>query len=123
MAVLQSECGFLIGKTELLGFRPEFDDIASGNARFDDADGRVHVVATAFVGVDHWRGGAADGEGPIVSSSVAVVAVQNIEKGRVAGTQHPVGVNMRMRAAAFAGNRVDAFDVLRAEIIEDFSDD
>ena len=49
--------------------------------------------------------------------------MQNIKKGRVAGTQHAVGIDVRMRAAALTRDGVDAFHVFRAQVVEYFADD
>ena len=122
VAVLQRKSGFFIGEAELLRLGPELDHVGRGDARFDDADRRVHVVAATFVGVDHRRRGAADCECSVIAGAIAIVAVQNIEERRIAGTQHAVGVDMRMRAATLAGNRIDAFDMLGAEIVQHFAD-
>src|SRR5688572_5670596 len=118
MAVLQRKGRFFIGKAELLCLRPELDDIGRGNSRFDDADRRVHVVAAALVGVDHrWRR-AAYSEGSIVAGAIAIEAVQNVEKGRITGPEHAIGVDVRMGTAAFSRDRVDAFNMLGAEIVK-----
>ena len=121
VAVLQGEGRLFIGEAEFLGLRPELDHIRCGDSRFNDADGGIHVVPAAFVGVHHGGGRAADGEGPVVAGAIAVIAVEDIEEGRVAGAQRAVGVDVRMRAAALAGYGVDALDVLRAQIKEDLA--
>ena len=48
--------------------------------------------------------------------------MQNVVVHRIAGAQHAVGENVRVRIAALAGNRVDRFDVLRAQVVENFAD-
>src|SRR4030095_10979794 len=113
--------GFFVGKAKLFGFGPKLDYVCRSDSRSDDTDGGVHVVAAAFVSVDHCRGGAADGEGPIVAGTIAVIAVQDIEKRRITGTKHAVGVHMRVRTAALTGDRVDAFNMFRAEIVKNFA--
>src|SRR3990172_12262308 len=104
VAVLESEGGFFVGEAEFFRLGPEFDHVRRGNSRLDDADGGVHVVAATLVGIIHRRGGAADGESPVVAGPVTVVAVKNVEERRIARTQDPVGINMRMRAAVLARN-------------------
>ena len=47
--------------------------------------------------------------------------MQDIEKRRITGTKHAVGVHMRVRAAALTGDRVDAFNMFRAEIVKNFA--
>ena len=68
------------------------------------------------------RRGAADGEAAVVAGAVAEVAVQDVEERRVAGADQPVAVDVRVRRAALAGDRVDALDVLAAEVVEHLAD-
>src|SRR5712692_10921960 len=103
MSVLQSESGFFVRKAELFRLGPELDDVRRGDSGLHDADRGVHVVAAALVGVHHRGRGAADREGPVVAGAIAVVAVQDVEEGRISGTENTVRVDMRMRAAALAG--------------------
>jgi len=49
--------------------------------------------------------------------------VEDVEVGRVAGAQHPVGEDVRVRAAALARDGVDALDVLRAELEQPLADE
>jgi hypothetical protein len=49
--------------------------------------------------------------------------VEDVEVGGVAGTQRSVGEDVRMGAAALARDRVDAFDELRAHVVEHLVDD
>src|SRR4029450_6938935 len=53
---------------------------------------------------------------------VAVVAVQDVEEGRVAGAQDAVGVDVGVGRAALPGDGVDPLDVLGAEVVEDLGD-
>ena len=48
--------------------------------------------------------------------------MQDVEERRVAGPDDPVAVDVRMRRAALAGDRVDALDVLAAEVVEHLAD-
>ena len=44
--------------------------------------------------------------------------MQNVEVNRVAGAQHAIGENVRMRIAAVAGDGVDRLHLLGAELEE-----
>src|ERR671914_1451497 len=123
MAVLQRKGCLFVGKAEFLCPGPELDDICRGDSRLDDADRGVHVVAAALVGVDHRRGRAAYGEGSIITGAVTIEAVQDIEKSGITGAEHAIGVNVRMGTAAFSRDRINPFDMLRAEIVKDFAYD
>ena len=48
--------------------------------------------------------------------------MEDVVVDRIAGPQHAIGEHVRVRAAALAGDRVDAFDVLRPEIVEHLGD-
>src|ERR687897_2507612 len=98
MAVLEREGCLFVGKPEFLRLRPELDDICRGNSWLDDADRRVHVVAAAFIGVNHRRRCAADRESSIVTGTVAIEAVQDVEEGRITGAEHTIRVDMRVGA-------------------------
>ena len=123
MAVLQREGGFLVREAELLRRRPHLDDLGGGRARAHQGDRAVHVVAGALVGVALARARRADREGAVVAGAVAVEAVQDVEERGVAGADHAVGEHVRVRRAALAGDRVDALDVLRAQVVERLGDD
>src|SRR5919106_1277151 len=123
VTVLERESRFFIGKAEFLCLGPKLNDVRRRDSRLYNADGGIHVVPAAFVSVPHSRRGAADGKGPVIASTVAVIAVQYVEEGGVAGAQDAVRIHVRMRAAALAGDGVDAFHMLRAQIVEHFADD
>ena len=122
VAVLQGERGLLVGEPELLGGRPHLDDVGGRGTGSHQRDGAVHVLAGPDVGVVLGRAGRPDREGAVVAGAVAVVAVQDVEERRVAGPDDPVGVDVRVRRAALARDRVDALDVLRAEVVERLGD-
>ena len=82
----------------------------------------VHVLAAPGVGVAHRGRGAAHGEAPVVAGAVAEVAVQDVEERRVAGPDDAVAVDVRVRRAPLAGDRVDPLDVLAAEVVEHLAD-
>src|SRR5436190_6217563 len=114
--VLERERGLLVGEAELLGAREDLDDLGGRDAGPHHRDRLIEHVAAADVGVDERPRGGADGERAVVARAVAVVGVQNVEIGGVAGAEHPVGEDVRMRAAALARDGVDALDVLRAQL-------
>lgn len=95
--VLEGEGGRLVREAELLGSRPDLDDVGGSGAGADQGDGLVHVGAAADVRVALGGRGAADGERPVVAGAVAEVAVQDVEEGGVAGADQPVAVDVRMR--------------------------
>ena len=119
VAELQREGRFLVGEAELLRLGPGLHDVRGGDPGPDQVNGGVQVVAAPRVGVDHGRRRAADGEGAVVAGPVAVVAVQDVEVRRVARAQRAIGVDVRVGAAPLPRDGVDAFDVLRAEVVED----
>ena len=98
------------------------DDVGGGGARLHDRDRGVHVLAAAGVGVAHRRARGPDREAAVVAGAVAEVAVQDVEERRVAGPDDAVAVDVRVRRAAFAGDRVHALDVLAAEVVEHLAD-
>ena len=122
MAVLQGKRRGLVGEPEFLGPRPKRHNIGRGRSRPDQRDRGVHVLAAAHVGVPLRPRGTAHGERPVVAGAVAEMAVQDVEEGRVAGPDQPVGVDVRVRRAALAGDRVDPLHVLAAEAVEDLAD-
>ena len=66
--------------------------------------------------------GGSDGESAVVAGPVALVAVQDVEEGGVSWADQAVGVDVRVWGAPFSGDRVDPFDVLRAEVVENLRD-
>ena len=122
VAVLEGEGGHLVGKAELLRPRPQRDDVGGGGTRPDQRDGLVHVLAAADVGVALGAGRAGHREGAVVAGPVAQVTVQDVEEGRITGPDQPVGVHVRVRRAALAGDRVDPLHVLAAQVVEDLAD-
>ncbi len=96
VAVLEGEGGGLVGEAELLGARPDLDDVGGGGTRPDERDRLVHVLPAAHVRVPLCAGGAAHGEGAVVAGAVAEVAVQDVEEGGVAGADQAVAVDVRV---------------------------
>ena len=119
MAVLERERRLLVREPEFLGGGERRDHLRGRHPRPDHRDRTVEDVPTALVRVHLRPGRAADGERPVVAGAVAVEGVEDVEIGGVTGAQHPVGEDVRVRAAALAGDRVHALDVLRAELVED----
>ena len=122
MAVLEGEGGLLVGEAELLRRRPDLDDVRRGRTGLDQGDRPVDILPCARVGVALRRAGRADGERAVVAGAVPVEAVQDVEERRVPRADEPVGEHMRVRGAPFARDRVDAFDVLGAEVVEGLGD-
>ena len=112
-----------LGKPNSCAFGQTETTSSVRDAGADLRDRRVEDVAAALVGVDERRRRAADRERAVVAGAVAHVGVEDVEVGRVAGTQHAVGVDVRVRRAALAGDRVDALDVLGAEVVEHLADE
>src|SRR5215469_13461235 len=86
VAILQSKCCFLVWKSELLCFRPELDDIGRRHTRFDCVDGDIENIATILVCIHHCLRCATYRECSIVTCSIPVVAMQDIEIGWIAWT-------------------------------------
>ena len=122
MAELQGEGGFLVRKPELLRARKGLGHLPGRRPRPHAADGVIEVVAAALVRVDQPRGGAADGEGPVIAGAIAVVGVEDVEEDRVARAHHPIAIDMWMRMGALARNGVHALNVLGAEVIQGLGD-
>src|SRR5579859_4024294 len=104
MTILQGKGCLLVGKAELLSPGPEFDHIGRRDAGLDGINGNVEQVATVFIGIHHRLRGATNGKGAIVAGAIAVVAVQDVEIGRVAWTQCAIAEYMGMRTTALAGD-------------------
>ena len=111
------------GKPNSCGLRPDGDDVRRRDAGLDEGDRLVEDVATALVGVDLRARGAPDGERAVVARAIAVEGVEDVEVGGVAGPQHAVGEDVRMRAAALARDGVHTLDVLGAELEEHLVDE
>ena len=122
MAVLQGERGHLVGEAELLGARPQRDNVGGRHARPHDRDRLVHVLAAADIGITLRAGRAADRERAVVAGPVAQMAVQDVEERRIPRADQPVGVDVRMRGAALAGDRVHTLHVLAAQVIQHLAD-
>ena len=61
---------------------------------------------------------AADRERAVVAGPVAVVGVDDVEEGLVAGPDQPVGEVVRVRVAPLPRDRVDRLDLVRAHLVE-----
>ena len=122
MPELEREGRLLVREPELLRPRPHARHLGGGHAGPHERDRAVEQVAAAAVGVDLGPRGAAHRERAVVAGAVAHVAVEDVEVGRVAGTQDAVRVDVRVRVRALAGDRVHALDVLRAQVVEHLGD-
>src|ERR1700722_7575648 len=123
VAVLQGEGVFFILETEILRLRPDCGNLGGGAAGADEFDGGIEIIAAALVGVDHGVRGVADREAAVVAGAVSHVGMKNVVVDGIAGTQHAVGKNVRVRVAALAGDCVHRFYVFGTEIGENFADE
>src|SRR5207244_5185971 len=57
-------------------------------------------------------------ERSVVAGAVAVVGLDDVEEGLVAGPDQPIREHVRMRAAALARHGVDGLDVVRAHVVQ-----
>src|SRR5713226_1034963 len=112
VTVLERKGGLFVGEAELFRFGPELNDLGGGHPRLDSVNGTVQDIPTVLIGVYLCLRGAAYNEGAVVAGAVAVITMQYIEIGWIARPQCTISIDVRMGAAAFAGNRIDAFDVL-----------
>ena len=112
MTVLEREGRLFVREPELLCLRPYRGDLSGRSSRSDQLDCSVEVIAAAFIGIHHGVRGITDGEAAIVAGTVAHVRLQNIVVDRVAGPEHSVRVDVRVRIAALTGNRVHRLNVL-----------
>ena len=108
-----------LGKPNSSAFGPDLHHVRRRRAGADQRDGGVEIVPAALVGVDLGVRGAADRERAVVARSIADIGVQDVEVRGVAGPQNPIGEDMRVRVAALARDRVDALDVLGAQVVQD----
>ena len=108
----------LVGKAEILRFRPDRRHLVGRHARLDQRDRGVQPFAALDVRVALRRRGAADVEGAVVAGAIALVALQDVEERLIAGAEKAIGEVVRMRAAALAGDGVDRLDVVRAHFVE-----
>ncbi len=118
VAELQSERGLFVGESELLRLGPDGGDFRGGAAGADQRNGRVQIFAAALVGVHQRVRAVTDGEAAVVTGAVAHEGMQDVVVDRIAGAQHAIGENVRVRIAALARDRVDAFDVFRPQVVE-----
>ena len=86
MAILQRESSLLIREAKLFCFGPELDDIGGGHTRFDRVNCDIEDIAAVFVGIYHCLRGAANGESAVVAGTISIVAVQDVEIGRITWT-------------------------------------
>ncbi len=121
VTVLEREGSLFIRETELFCFWPELDDIGGGYSRLDRVDSNIQDIAAVLIGIDLRLRGASHGKRAVVAGAIAVIAVQYIEIRRVAGSQCAIGVDMWMGTATFAGNSIDAFDVLRTQVVQNLA--
>ena len=118
VAKLQAKRLHLAVEAEVLGFGPGPGDHVGRDAGLDHVDAGIDPLARLLVGVALALGGAADAEGPVVAGPVAVVGLDDVEEGLVAGTDQPIGEHVRMRAATLAGDSVDCLNIVRAHVVE-----
>jgi hypothetical protein len=116
VAELQPERVHLVLEPELLGLRPHRRDLVGGGAGLHQVDRRVHPFARSLERVPLRGRRAPDDERPVVAGPVAVEDVDDVEVRLVPGPDQTVREDVRVRAAAFAGDRVDRLDELRAHL-------
>src|SRR4051812_14368044 len=116
VAELQAEAGLLVGEAELLRRRPDARDLVGRATRAHELDGHVEPLAALLVGVQLRLRDAADVEGAVVAGAVAHEGVDDVEEGLVAGSQEAVAEDVGVGVAAVAGDGVDGFDLLGAEL-------
>src|SRR5579872_1372086 len=73
VAVLQSEAGFLVGKSEFLRLGPDRGNLRRGSTGPHQLNCRIEIFAAALVGVHHGVRSKADGETAVVAGAVAHV--------------------------------------------------
>ena len=86
MTILEREGGFLVRETKLLCFRPELDNISRRHSWSNCMNRHIQNIPTVFIGIDQCRGRAPYRKGAVITGAVAVVAMENIEICRVAGS-------------------------------------
>jgi hypothetical protein len=79
-----------------------------GRSRFNKCDSRIDKSTAFRIRIPLSNRCATDREGPVVTSSITVVTVQDIEEGGIAGPNEPVAINMRMRRATLPRDRIDS---------------
>src|SRR5689334_20607250 len=121
MSVLEGEGGLFIGEAKFFRFWPELDDIGGGHPWLDLVDGFIQNIPAVLVGVYLCLRGASHNKRAVVAGAIAVIAVQYVKIRRVTRSQCAIGVNMRMGTATFTRNGVDAFDVLRTQIVQNLA--
>ena len=75
-------------------------------------DGVVHPLSRFLVSIALSLRCTADGEGAVVARPVSDERVNDVEVRLITRADQPVRKIVRMRAAAFASNRVDGFDAV-----------
>ena len=120
--VLERERGHLVFEPELLRFGPHGADVCGCCAGSHQSDRTVDQLAADLVSIPLGRRRAADLECAVVAGAVAVVAVKDVEERRVAWSDDAIAVDVWVGCTPFSRDGVDTFDVLRAEVVQDFVD-
>ena len=97
MSVLKRETGFFVRKTKLLRFRPYGSNFRGGTSWPHKFDGGVKVFATPLVSIHHRVRCVADCEASVVASTIAHVAVHQIEISGIARTQESIREHVRVQ--------------------------
>src|SRR6266480_579832 len=107
MPKLQAEGLHLALEAEVLRFRPGFGDQVGRYTGLHHVDPRIDPFARLRVGVALTLRRPADVEGPVVAGAVAVIGLDDVEEGLVAGPDQAIGEDVRVWAAALAGDGID----------------
>ena len=118
MPVLQAKASLFIRETKFLRLRPHRRDFRGRAARAHQFDGRVQIFAASLIRVDHGPRCKADCEGAVVARPVTHIRMENVVVRRIARPKNAVRENVRVRIAAFAGNRVHRFHIFRTQIVQ-----
>src|SRR5207245_10560917 len=110
---LQAEGFHLTPEAKILRFRPGLCDQVGGHAGLDHIDSDIDPFSCLPIGVSLALRCPADIEGPVVAGAIAVVGLDDVEEGLVAGPDEAIGKDMWVRAAALAGAGVDRLDIVR----------
>ena len=112
MAELEPEALHLGVEPELLAFGQTDATWSVVTPGFISSIALVDPLPRPLVRVALRVAGRADDERAVVAGLVADEGLDDVEEGLVAGADEPIGEDVRVRAAALAGDGVDVVDVL-----------
>ena len=115
---VQTERSHFVFEADIGRFRQLLGGLVGAQSGLQHLDGVVHPLARLLVSIALRVGGTADGERPVVAGAISNEGVNDVEVRRVTGANQPIREIVRMRTAAFSGDRVDGFHAIRTHFVQ-----